>query len=202
MFAIAIYFYPLLPEKMAIHFSAAGIPNGFIGKFWGIFVIPVGSLVLYGLLLAIPRIDPLKKNIQEFRPYYNIFVFILLVFLLYLEIGIILWNVGIRINMLRFVSFLAGVLYVYIGILLLKSKRNWFVGIRTPWTLSNDAVWEKTNRLGGRLFIINGIMVVLSFFTGKYIVLFMVWITLGLVLFLFVYSYFVWLQFTRREENL
>ncbi len=199
MFIVAVYFYPMLPERIATHFGPDGVPNGFMGKFWGLFLLPLVSLVLYILFLIIPYIDPLKKNIEEFRDYYDILVFIFMTFFLYLELGIVLWNVGFRINMTRFVTFPIGILYIYLGILLLKSRRNWFVGIRTPWTLTNDRVWEKTNKLGGWLFIIDGILVILSFFTGKFMMFFMVWFVLAIALFLIVYSYFLWKKFEGKE---
>ncbi len=200
MFIVAIYFYPLLPDKIATHFNAQGIPDAFMGKFWGLFIMPIVALLLYGLFVIIPHVDPLKKNIEKFRTHYDIFVFIFMTFFLYLELGIILWNVGIRIDMTRFVTFPIGILYVYLGVLLFKSRRNWFVGIRTPWTLSSEEVWNKTNTLGGWLFLIDGILVIISFFTGKFLMFFMVWMMFVIVIILFVYSYLLWNKLSRKEQ--
>jgi len=87
---------------------------------------------------------------------------------------------------------LIGVLMIYCGYLLVKSKRNWFIGIRTPWTLSNDAVWEKTNTLGGKLFIASGLISFLSFFCPSFAFLFLLVPIIFSSVFSLVYSYVIW----------
>ena len=199
MFLLALYFYPLMPYKMVTHFDFYGIPNGFMGRFWGIFLLPFISLLLYVLFRAILYIDPLKENIKSFRIYYNVFVDIFLILMLYLELSLILWNVGIKINILRFLTIPIGLFYIYIGVLLGKSKRNWFIGIRTPWTLTSDYVWDKTNKLAGKFFIIDGIFVMLSFFFSRLLLIFMLYIVLLGLFIIAIYSYVLWAK-TKTEE--
>lgn len=199
MLIMAVYFYPIMPERIAIHFNAHGLPDRFVGKLWGIFLIPLISMILYIVFILIPHIDPLGNNIKEFRYYYDMFVSLLILFLFYMELTVILFNFGIKLNILRFISVPVGLIYVYLGVLLLKSKRNWFVGIRTPWTLSSDEVWLKTNRLAGKFFIVDGVLVMLSFITGRFSEIFMIWIPLVFILFIVVYSYFLWKNIRNGE---
>ena len=73
-FIIGIYFYPQMPERMASHWNIKGEVNGYLPKFWGLFLMPFISLCIFLLSIAIPKIDPLKYNIDKFRKYYDWFV--------------------------------------------------------------------------------------------------------------------------------
>ena len=148
-FLIGVYYYHLMPERMAVHWSVFGQMNGYISKLFGLFLMPLTILLTSGIFLAIPYIDPLKANIAKSRKQYDTFAIILIVFLLVLYIDMILWNLGIRNDLVK-TSGLAIVLY-YTGIYLENVKPNWFIGVRTPWTLSNEVVWNKTNKVGGKL---------------------------------------------------
>ncbi len=161
-FGIAGYFYPQMPERMASHWNAQGQVDGYMSRFWGVFLMPIVSLGLSLLFVLIPRIDPLRANIEKFRRHYYGFVLIILVFLLYLYLLTIFWNLGFRFNMVRMLTPAFAVLFYFCGVLMGKAKRNYFVGIRTPWTLNNEAVWDKTHRLGGKLFKAAGVVALLG----------------------------------------
>ena len=94
--------------------------------------------------------------------------------------------------MTRLSKLLLQYLFFYIGLVIKKTKRNWFIGIRTPWTISNDVVWEKTHNLGSILFILAGIMIILGIFFPKYILLFILVPILVAVIVPVVYSYIIW----------
>ena len=156
--------YPILPDQIASHWNAAGEADGYMDKFWGIFLLPLVMAGMYLFYFVIPKIDPLKKNIESFRPTYNTFWLWMFVFLLYIFGLSMVWNFGYRFNFtVAIVPAIAAFLYI-IGVVLEKSKRNWFVGIRTPWTLSNDVVWDKTHKLGGRLFKVAAVISLLGLF--------------------------------------
>ncbi len=146
-FTTGIYFYPQMPGNIASHWNAQGEVDGYMSKFWGLFLMPIISLVLFLLFLFIPRIDPLKVNIEKFRKYFDYFMIIFFAFLFYLYLLTIVWNLGARFNMIQFLSPAFGVLFFYCGIMIENAKRNWFIGIRTPWTLSNEEVWNKTHNI-------------------------------------------------------
>ncbi len=151
-FAIGIYFYPQLPDKLASHWNAEGLVDGYMTKFWALFLMPMIALAGFLLFIALPKLDPLKENIEKFRKQYDTFIVMFTLFLLYLYILTLLFNLGFYFNMVQMMAPGFGALFYYIGILMESAKRNWFIGIRTPWTLSSDKVWKKTHKLGSKLF--------------------------------------------------
>jgi uncharacterized membrane protein len=196
-FIIGIYFYPQMPERMASHWNEQGQVNGYMSRFWGVFLMPFISLGLALLFILIPRIDPLKANIQAFKKQYYLFIALVLLFLLYIYLLTIFWNLGARFNMTRVIAPAIGILFFYCGVLIEKAKRNWFIGIRTPWTLSSDRVWEKTHRLGGKLFKAAGIIAILGVFFPDYAFFLILVPVIVAALFAVVYSYF---EFQREKR--
>ena len=173
-FLIGIYFYPKMPEKMATHWNLQGEVDRYAPKFFGLFLMPFISLGLFLLFIAIPKIDPLKQNIEKFRKYYDRFVILLIGFLLYVYLFTIFWNIGVRFSMIQLLMPALGILFYYCGILTENAKRNWFIGITTPWTLSSERVWERTNKIGGKLFKIAGAIAFAGMFFEKYALFFIV----------------------------
>lgn len=188
-FIIGIYFYSQLPEKIATHWDASGQVNGYGNKFWGVFLLPIISLAIFLLFLLIPKIDPLKENIKQFQKYFDGFILCFVLFLFYIHILVILANKGMSFNMSRFMLLAMGFLFYYAGILMEKAKRNWFIGVRTPWTLSSENVWNKTNKLGGKLFKISAVFAFLGILAPKFMILFIIAPLLLAIIYLFVYSY-------------
>jgi uncharacterized membrane protein len=189
-FAIAVYLYPMMPDRVASHWNAQGQVDGYTDKFWGLFIMPLVSIALLLLFVAIPRIDPLKENIQKFRKTFDIFVILVLLFLLYLFSLTIIWNFGTKFNMIwALVPAFVGLFY-YVGILVENAKRNWFIGIRTPWTIMNENVWNRTHKLGGKLFKISALIAVLGMLFEDYALWFVLVPIIAVSAYLFVYSYF------------
>jgi len=189
-FAVGIYLYPLLPEVMASHWSIQGQVNGYMSKFWGVFLMPFILLGMFLLFIVIPKIDPLKDNIEKFRNYYETFIAAITFFLFYIYILTLLWNLGVKFDMNRFLIPGLGILFYYVGILVENAKRNWFIGIRTPWTLSSDVVWEKTHKIGGKLFKAAGIIALLGIFISEYTFFLIMIPVLSFSFYVIVYSYF------------
>jgi len=189
-FITGVYFYPQMPEKMASHWNVRGEVDGYMPKFWGLFLIP---LVLFGislLFIAIPRIDPLRANIEKFRKYYDGFTIIFFIFMFSIYTYVILWNLGVRISPNVIFPIGLGLLYFYIGILCENAKQNWFIGIRTPWTLSSERVWDKTHRIGGKLFKVAGIIAPIGIFFQSYLLFFILAPSISVAIYSTVYSYF------------
>lgn len=185
--------YPRLPEMAASHWNAAGQVDGYMPRFWAAFLMPLVSTGLLLLFLAIPVIDPLKANIAKFRTYYNAFIALIIVFMLFIHAITLAWNLGYdQFNIGNAIIPAVGVILIFAGVIMMKAKRNFFIGIRTPWTLSDDTVWEETHKLGGKLFIAAGIITMLTVFLGER----GIWIMLPAALLAgfvpVVYSYFLW----------
>jgi uncharacterized membrane protein len=183
-FAVGASLYPSMPEMMASHWNIQGEVDGYMPKLWGLFLMPIVSLALFLLLIFIPRLDPLKANVAKFRKYFDNFVAIVVLFLFYLYLLVIFWNKGARFEMIQFLAPAFAVLFYYAGVLTERAKRNWFIGIRTPWTLSNDKVWGKTHELGGRLFKTSGTLALLGIVFPVYAI----WFVLAPVLFTAIYT--------------
>jgi len=196
-FAIGIYYYPQMPEKLASHWNAHGQVNGYMSKFWGLFLMPIISVGMLLLFIFIPRIDPLKSNIQEFRKHYDGFVVLIMVFLFYLYLLTIFWNSGYTFNMITFLSPALAILFYFTGILIENAKRNWFIGIRTPWTMSSDKVWDKTHKIGGKLFKIAGLLALIAVFLDTYAIFVIVVPVIIVSIYTIVYSYFEYQKETR-----
>jgi uncharacterized membrane protein len=157
---------PELPDQLVTNWDAAGEPNGTMSTTTGLWLIPglaAGLLVLFALL---PRIDPLRENIATFRAYYDWFVVVFIAYMTLVHAGILAFNLGYEFDFTLVI--LAGTvpLFYYVGVVLEQAKRNWFIGIRTPWTLSDDEVWDRTNALGATLFKLTALVTLVGLAVG------------------------------------
>jgi uncharacterized membrane protein len=196
-FVAAFMLYPTMPERMASHWSIHGEVDGYSSRYFGLFGLPVISVVLLLFLIWIPKLEPLKANFTKFEKYYDGFIVVFISFFFYIYILTILWNLDMTFNMLRMLVPAFALLFYYLGILIENAKRNWFVGIRTPWTMSNDVVWDKTHKRGGFLFKIAGGISLFGVPFPDYAILFMLVPAVVVALYCFVYSYF---EFKRQER--
>ena len=179
-----------LPEPMASHWGVNDQVNGYMSKFWGVFLMPVITIAMLLLFLVIPSIDPLKANIAQFRDYFNSFIALIVAFMVYIYGLTLVWNLGYASFRMSTAMLPAmGLLFIFVGVMIGKAKRNYFIGIRTPWTLSSDKVWDETHRIGGKLFIASGALALLGAFFPDYAFWFIMVPVLGTALFTVVYSY-------------
>jgi uncharacterized membrane protein len=178
-----------LPDQMASHWDANDQVNGTMPKFWGAFLMPLITLGIFLLLTFIPNLDPLKANVTQFRETFNLFIVFIAAFMLYIHTLTLLWSLGYTSFQMSSAMLPAlGILFIFVGYLLRKAKRNFFIGIRTPWTLSSDSVWDKTHQLGSKLFMLSGVVAFLGSFTGGMTAFLLLFIPLfGSALFLIIY---------------
>jgi uncharacterized membrane protein len=180
-----------LPDQMASHWNVNDQVDGYISKFWGVFLLPLTTLGMFALFMAVPIIDPLKANIAQFRESFNLFIMLIVAFMLYIYGLTLAWSLGFtNFKMSAAMLPFMGVLFIAIGFMLRKAKRNFFIGIRTPWTLSSDTVWDKTHQLGSILFMASGAFVIIGGFVGGMTAFWLMFVPLiGSSLFLVIYSY-------------
>lgn len=186
-----------LPDPMPAHWNAAGEIDGYMSKFWGVFLIPIISISLAGLFLIIPNIDPLKANIAQFRATFNWFIVVFVVYMLYVYALTLFAALGTSFNMTLMLLPAVGLLFIGIGYLMNGAKRNFFIGIRTPWTLSSDTVWDETHKLGSKLFMLGGVVTILCAFLGESGIWIMLVAMLGAAFAPIVYSYVLYQRETK-----
>ena len=164
---VGVVLWNRLPDLMASHWGPNDEVNGYISKFWGVFLMPLITLGMLVLFMIIPSIDPLKANIAQFRDVFNLFITLIVAFMVYLYFLTLRWNLGYTdFGISKAMLPALGILFFFVGYMLRKAKRNFFIGIRTPWTLSSDRVWDETHRLGSVLFMISGALAFIGSFLG------------------------------------
>ncbi len=180
-----------LPDQMASHWNINDQVDGYMPKFWGVFMLPLITLVMLGLFLVIPAIDPLKANIAKFREAFNLFIVLMVAFMVYIYGLTLAWSLGYTNFKMSGATLPAiGLLMIFIGFMMRQAKRNFFIGIRTPWTLSSDTVWNETHRLGAVLFMISGALAFIGGFFGGMTAFWLMFVPIiGSTIFLLVYSY-------------
>jgi uncharacterized membrane protein len=162
MFIAAALAWPYAPERMPTHWNLQGEVDGYGGKFAGLLLVPLMALGLYALLLVLPRLDPGYVNYRTFAGAYNLIRITLVVFMAALYAVTVAAGLGAGVDVGMVVSLGVGALLVVLGNVLGKIRPNWFVGVRTPWTLSSKLSWNKTHRLAGWLFIVLGPLLAVS----------------------------------------
>lgn len=167
-FLINIAVYSKLPDQIPTHWNVAGEIDGYSSKAFGAFMAPVIMLLVWLGMKFLPNIDPKKKNYEKFDSSYSIIICLLTSFFFVLHLLTITVSLGYDISINKVIPLIIGILFIILGNYMPKSKSNFFYGIKTPWTLTSDVSWRKTHRLGGKLFVLAGIIVVISsiFLTG------------------------------------
>jgi len=158
MFFVAAACWSQVPDRMPIHWNVHGEVDGYGGKFVGLLLMPLVSLGTYLLLLVIPLFDPGKANYPAFAGSYNVIRFSIALFLGTIYAITVLIALGYHANMNLGVGIGLGLMFIMLGNVMGKIRPNWFVGVRTPWTLSSKMSWTKTHRLAGWLFIAMGLL--------------------------------------------
>jgi uncharacterized membrane protein len=189
--------YPRLPETIPTHWNMDGQPDGWSSRAFGAWITPVILLGTWALFRLLPAIDPRGANYAKFGGAFEAIIDSLMLFLLGMHIVLLRAGLGYPVQIERIVPFGVGVLLIVIGNLLPRCRPNWFVGIRTPWTLSSDRVWEKTHRFGGRLFVAAGFLIVIaSLLWVQWVHLVLITVVLLATAAVLIYSYLEW----KREQ--
>jgi uncharacterized membrane protein len=159
--AYIAWLYPGLPDPMPTHWNAAGEVDDYTAKALGaplLMLIPLFTFVIFKL---IPVMSPRGFRTETFTGTLNTIMTASVVFGCIIGIGVIRATRDASIDISSFVFVAVGLLFMVMGNVLGKVRKNFFLGIRTPWTLASDEVWAKTHRLGGWCFVIAGILMAL-----------------------------------------
>lgn len=199
---LGLYFYQHFPDRVASHWNFYGQPDRYGGKAGVAFGMPALLSGMYLLFTFLPLVDPKAERYAQFAKVYRMFRAGILLLLLWVLLVSGLFNLGYPIKVQYAVAWPVGLLLMFLGNYLGKVKPNWFVGIRTPWTLSSEDVWNKSNRFGGRVLVLFGLAVIVVPLLpmGLGIALFLgsaVLVVLGTTL----YSYLLYRREVRQREG-
>ena len=188
--------YPRLPEQVPTHWNLQGEVDDWSSRLWGSWTIPLVMAFMLLAFRAFPLIDPRRENYAKFAGAYEGMLLLILLFMLALHLSLLATMLGRPMSVMRLMPVGVGLLLIGIGVLLPKAHANWFIGIRTPWTLSNDRVWERTHRVGGYVMIATGILIAASaLLSPPWTYRVMAAAIAAMAVILVAYSYFAW-----REE--
>ena len=165
-FGIAAWLSPRLPDLVPTHWDARGHVNGYMQKPFGVYVLPFTMLALHILLEVLPRFASGKSRQTSLGSAYQMVHTATLGFLLFVTMISLRAAAGERMPIAQAVGVALGLLLIVIGNFLGKVRRNFFLGIRTPWTLASDEVWLRTHRLGGKTFVFGGVLVIVGVALG------------------------------------
>jgi len=189
----SLWAYPHLPAQVATHFNLQGEPNGWSSRLMAVALVPVIGIFMAFMFTFLPRIDPKKANYAKFGTTWWTVANAALILLALVHVAMLGKALGWAVDISRIVGLGVGGMFILIGNLMTRIRPNWFMGIRTPWTLSSDTVWRKTHRFGGVAFVIAGVCIAATGLLGSRWALYAaigmaVVAALGSV----VYSYVVW----------
>ena len=195
MFALALVTWSHAPDQIPVSWGTNGQVDRYGGKFEGLLVLPFATLAIYGLTLVFPKLDPGRLNYPRFAGAFYV-IRLATVALMAVMYGIFhLVMRGQHVDVERVMPLLIGAFFVVLGSVLGKIRPNWFVGIRTPWTLSSKAAWVRTNRLGGWVMVVAGFAIMTASLVRSQAYQIAAFVTLGVgLLWTVVFSYLVWRQ--------
>jgi uncharacterized membrane protein len=162
MWAFALAVYGRLPAQVPSHISFSGEVDGWMPRAIGAFVPALVGTGLIALTYLVPRIDPRARNVEKFRDDWWMLVNLVVMFFAAVEGVTFGYALGWPIDLGRASLVLVGLLFVGIGNYLPRVRSNWFMGIRTPWTMDNERVWRATHRVGGRTWVGAGLVMGLA----------------------------------------
>ncbi|MDF2678564.1 MAG: hypothetical protein K0Q97_2917 [Bacillota bacterium] len=159
---IALISYNYLPEIIPIHFDVSGNVDNYGNR---IFIFLEPFIILFMIITAevARNVDPKKNAYDKFNKQYYMIFFLVSLLMLVIELYTIAFSLNMKIfNINIIMPFAVGLLFAIIGNSMPKFKQNFYAGIRTSWTLADDDVWFKTHRLGGKIWFIGGILMMIS----------------------------------------
>lgn len=185
---LGIVTYPMLPDRIILHWGPGGVPDGFGSKLTGVLLMQVVQFFMFGLYTVIPHIDPQKK-ITTSTGYYSNLMNLMMGYFMLFNVFFITQNLGYSFNMTTVMMPAVGLLLFFIGDILGKTEQNWFMGVRTPWTLSNEEVWRSTHEKSSIIFKIWGLIAIAGGLFPAQSVWVLVSAILVSIVYLFAFSY-------------
>lgn len=164
--ALSAWAYPSLPDRVPTHWDLAGHVNGYSSRLFAVSVVPIAMGFTWLLMLVLPAISPRGFRLEESAEAFYLALLAIMAVLLVLHFITLRAELTQSAPSTTLLFALIGALFAVIGSLIGRLKKNFWFGIRTPWTLASDEVWLHTNRLAGRLLMVAGIALIAASFIG------------------------------------
>lgn len=191
---ISILSYPHMPQQVPTHWNVHGEVDDYSSKLFNAVLLPGLLIFIYVILVVMPKIDPKKANYKKFESVYYLIMVATILLLIALQIITTLVALGYDINIPLIVSEMVGVLFIVIGNYLPRARQNFFMGIRTPWTLSSEKVWDRTHRLSSKIFVIAGLLMMISVFLPLSIQAYFILMIIALLVIIPIVSSYIYYQ--------
>lgn len=160
-FVYLAYIWGELPETVPLHWNIKGEVDRYGSKMELLLLPFLLPTLVYVLFLIIPKIDP-KKKIDASSSKYQTLRTLLTVFMSILAMMIIYTARNESFENPNYIILAIGILFLILGNYFKTLKANYFIGIRTPWTLENERVWKDTHKLGGMMWFVGGLIIAIS----------------------------------------
>lgn len=205
MFGASVWAWPQVPADVAlpVHWGFDLQPDRYGGKFEGLFMMPLVGIVISLVWALAPRFAPRRRNLRRSGTAYDAVCVAVMAFMTMLHGAIVMQATGTPLSMSLVLPVALGLLLMAVGNLMGKIRSNYLVGVRTPWTLSSDLSWDKTNRLAGRMLVgLGGGIMLTGLLGGNTIILStLLGGLVAMVLVVFPYSHRVWSRDPNRRER-
>lgn len=199
---ISLWIYPNAPNEIPIHWGIDGEVDG-TGPKWLLLLFPFLPIAIDWLILLCRNIDPKKQNYQKFTSSYDtmrLMVAIILLLCFYVTISEMMKPGLLNIGMI--VTLGVGVMITILGNIMPRFRPNYFAGLKFPWTLSDDEIWTKTHRFGGRLWFVGGLLICASsFLEGAITIIILMIITILMIVIPMIYSYLLYRNKRKRGHT-
>lgn len=194
MFVGIFVFWGQLPNEMPVHWNFSGQVDRYWPKLYALLLAPMLGILFVILFSVLSKIDPRKEKYQKFRKTWEIIQILLLSFVVYLQFIILYMSMVPNGDITKLMLIGIGILFVLIGNYMGKVRQNYFVGFKTPWALANEDVWNKTQRVGGLMFVFTGIVFIIEAFFKWYLLPVFIIVMVLTVILPILYSYWVFKQ--------
>lgn len=199
MLVVIFALYPNLPSQIPTHWNLHEI-DGYGDKVY-IFMYPAIIIGMNALMLAVPYLDPKKQNYKKFNQTYISFIWMIDIFF-FLFFCCLLYSIfnPESVDMNMFAQLFFGVLIACMGNLMPRVRQNYFIGIKTPWVLADERVWNKTHRFSGRLWFGGGIFLFISALLPITSLWLNIFVFIILIVIPLIYSYVVYKKLNKKEK--
>ncbi len=164
MWVLALVSWGSAPDRIPVHWGLSGQPDRWGGRFEGLLLIPLLAVGIWLLMLLAPRLDPWRASYATFTRAYAALRLAVLALLAAIHALVVAWAIGRRLPVEVAVPLLVGAMFIVLGLVLARVRPNWFVGVRTPWTLSSERSWTGTHRAAGVVFPLIGVVFLIDAF--------------------------------------